>query len=649
MSGVPATQRILVVDDQALNTDYYRSHLTSAGFSVITANNGREGVELFNTERPDLVLLDVVMPGMDGYEAARLMRSDPASRHIPIIFITAVQPDTPGKLNALEQYATDYITKPVNDAEIVSRINASLRMKRLFDELQATKSRSEAGDNKYRNILENMEEGYFEADLNGNLVFFNESVVRILRIPRDKLPGMNSREYMTIRTDKKKSEIFKEIYRSGKASDFFDCEIIRGDGSIAILEVSAGLLRDESGAVTGFNGVARDVTEKKKAEREILIKSYAIEKSMNAIAITEPGGGFSFVNNSFLTMWGFADADQLLGKTILQCCHPDTHEDLLNVFEVLEEIGSWVGELYLKRTDGSSIYTILSASMIKNEKQDTIGIILSFVDITLRKKVDYALQEKHRIISKRNKEIERDLKVAQITLRDIMNQQVPRLDAMAIDFRYNPMEKLGGDFFCFYPFLKDSFGIFICDVSGHGVASSLYLSLLKSITDRLSVKHGQTPVRFITQLNAELYGRMSSYFITGIYGLFSRQKKSGEFVFSYTNGGHPGPIVARRQGDIALHMGKSTLIGISDDIAFDSTTIRLSPGDRMYLYTDGIPETANRQKDMLGYDDALLELFRTNAGESLGEKLNNIMKKIVEFRDGADITDDTLVIGFEVK
>lgn len=648
MSEATATERILVVDDQFLNIDYYRSILSTAGFSVLTATNGREGVELFNSERPDLVLMDVVMPGMDGYEAARLMRSDPAARHVPIIFITGALYDTESKVRALDTYVNDYIIKPIGDAEMLSKIRAQLRMKHLYDELETARNQIHKNEKRYRRIIESIEEGYVETDMNGNFLFFNSALARILRVPLETLSGKNKQEFITIRTSRKMDVKFDEIIRNGKTSDFFDCEIIRGDGSIAILELSVGLLRNDDGTLYGVHIMLRDVTEKKKFEKELLIKSLAIEKSMNAVAITEPSGGFSFVNNAFLAMWDFTDSADLLGKTILQCSHPDTHEGLLNMFEVLEEIGSWVGELHLKKLDGSSFYAILSASMIRNEKEETIGIILSFVDITLRKKVDYALKENHRIISKRNKEIERDLKVAQLTLRDIMNQQVPSMGAMAIDFRYNPMEKLGGDFFCFYPFLKDTFGVFICDVSGHGVASSLYLSLLKSITDKLAVKYGQTPVRFITQLNSELFGRMSSYFITGIYGLFTRHKKTREYVFSYTNGGHPGPIVARKNGDVSLFMGKSTLIGISDDISFDSTTIRLSQGDRLYLYTDGIPETANRDKDMIGYDEMLLDLFRTTGSEPISEKLDAIMKRICEFREGADMTDDNLIIGFEV-
>src|SRR4030042_1211713 len=102
-------EKILIIDDEILNLDFFQSCLSSSGYSVITANNGKKGLELFNKERPDLVLMDVMMPVMDGFETARLMRQDATSQHIPIIFITAARTDTVSKVKALELGANDYI------------------------------------------------------------------------------------------------------------------------------------------------------------------------------------------------------------------------------------------------------------------------------------------------------------------------------------------------------------------------------------------------------------------------------------------------------------------------------------------------------------------------------------------------------------
>ncbi|MBN2160323.1 MAG: PAS domain S-box protein [Spirochaetes bacterium] len=641
-------ETILIIDDEVINLDFFQSCLSSAGYNVITGNSGKKGIELFNRERPDLVLLDVMMPVMDGIETARVIRQDVTSLHVPIIFISAVVTDTLSKVKAMDLGASDYIIKPVDDDELCSKIRASLRTKNLYEELLATQNLLQTSKNKYKNILESIQEGYCEVDLKGNMTFFNDSACRMFGYPRKKFMGMNYREYTTIKTAEKMYEKFNAIFRTGKQSDLIDCEIIRGDGSIGILELTADLMLDGDSRPVGFYGIARDVTEKKRAEKELWIRSLAVEKSINAIAITDTAGGFTFVNNSFIRLMGYDDRTELIGKTILQCCHPDDHEAIIGVMEVLQEIGIWVGELSIKKKDGALIYIMLSASIIKNNKDENIGMILSFVDITLRKKIDYALKESQQVITRRNKNIERDLKLAQVTLKNIVKQEVPRIDSINIDYRYYPMEKLGGDFFCFYKYQKESCGVFICDISGHGVASSLYLSLLKSLVDKISVKYGQSPTKFLAQLNEELAGKMSTYFITGIYGLFTHNKRSNEIVFSYSNGGHPGPIVVKKNGEMKLHSGRSTLIGISHDITFDSTTIRLQKGDKLFLYTDGIPETTNRGKDMIGYDDKLLELFEKSHQVPLGESLDAITRNISRFRDGADITDDVLTIGFEI-
>jgi sigma-B regulation protein RsbU (phosphoserine phosphatase) len=209
------------------------------------------------------------------------------------------------------------------------------------------------------------------------------------------------------------------------------------------------------------------------------------------------------------------------------------------------------------------------------------------------------------------------------------------------------MEKLGGDFFCFYPLGNDTLGVFICDVSGHGIGSSLFDALLKSITDRLLIKFGESPADFITQLNLELMGHMSSFYITGIYGLFTHTPGSDEILFSYANGAHPGPILAKKNGKIQLHSAKSTLIGINNNIVYNTNTITMDRGDRLFLYTDGIPETSNPMHEIVGFEDSLLELFKKSHQLTLGDNLNSIISQVARFRDGAMITDDMLILGIE--
>ena len=119
-------RRILVVDDDREVVRLIRAYLEQAGFEVLAAHDGDTAVHIIRRERPDLLLLDLMLPGKDGWEITRLVRSDAALAHIPIIMLTARIDDT-DKIVGLELGADDYVTKPYNPREVVARVRARLR------------------------------------------------------------------------------------------------------------------------------------------------------------------------------------------------------------------------------------------------------------------------------------------------------------------------------------------------------------------------------------------------------------------------------------------------------------------------------------------------------------------------------------------
>ncbi len=120
------TQRILVVDDDREVVRLMRAYLERAGYEVLVAYDGETAVHTLRREKPDLILLDLMLPGKDGWEITRLMRGDPALAAIPIIMLTARVDDT-DKIVGLEMGADDYVTKPYNPREVVARVRARLR------------------------------------------------------------------------------------------------------------------------------------------------------------------------------------------------------------------------------------------------------------------------------------------------------------------------------------------------------------------------------------------------------------------------------------------------------------------------------------------------------------------------------------------
>jgi adenylate cyclase len=129
---VPAPAKILVVDDTPQNVKLLADLLRAKGYEVVTAASGPEGLERLAAERPDLVLLDVMMPGMSGYEVCQKIRSDPSTGILPVVMVTALDP-AQERIKGLDAGADDFLTKPVNHAELLARVRSLVRVKHLYD------------------------------------------------------------------------------------------------------------------------------------------------------------------------------------------------------------------------------------------------------------------------------------------------------------------------------------------------------------------------------------------------------------------------------------------------------------------------------------------------------------------------------------
>jgi diguanylate cyclase (GGDEF)-like protein len=129
---------LLIVDDTPENIAVLYNFLSGQGFKILVAENGEDALENAQDERPDLILLDVIMPGIDGFETCRRLKSNPPTQEIPVIFITALS-DTLDKVKAFKLGAVDYITKPFQQEEVLARVNTHLTIRKLQNELQAQK------------------------------------------------------------------------------------------------------------------------------------------------------------------------------------------------------------------------------------------------------------------------------------------------------------------------------------------------------------------------------------------------------------------------------------------------------------------------------------------------------------------------------
>ncbi|MCK4534196.1 MAG: diguanylate cyclase [Syntrophobacterales bacterium] len=250
-------KQILVVEDEQIVAIDIHNRLHDMGYGVSAiVSAGEEAIRKTAALCPDLVLMDITLgKGMDGIEAANRIH---AKYNIPVIYLSSnVAEDRMEQIKATNPFG--FITKPFEDRDLRITIEMALYRHRM----EETLIRSEE---KYRTILENIEEAYFEVDLAGNFTFFNDALCGIAGLPRDELLGMSNLQYANPETAKKMYETFNGVYRTGKPARLADYGIIRMDGIEKTIELSASLIKDSSGNLTGFRGIVRDVTERKLAE-----------------------------------------------------------------------------------------------------------------------------------------------------------------------------------------------------------------------------------------------------------------------------------------------------------------------------------------------------------------------------------------------
>ena len=187
-------------------------------------------------------------------------------------------------------------------------------------------------EEKYRSILENIEDGFYEVDLAGNFTFFNDSMCRILGYPQEEMMGINNRQFTDKENAKKLFKTFNKVYITGQPAKEFDWQIVRKDGTKRYIEVSVTLQKNSSGKSIGFQGISRDITERKQAEEEKAKLEGQLQQAQKMESVGRLAGG---VAHDFNNMLGV-----IIGHTELALMKTDPaqsiHADLTEIRKAAE-------------------------------------------------------------------------------------------------------------------------------------------------------------------------------------------------------------------------------------------------------------------------------------------------------------------------
>jgi PAS domain S-box-containing protein len=323
--------KILIIDDLDENLISLKATLEVNGFVVETANSGQKGLYLLLKDNFGLVLLDVQMPEMDGFEVLEHMKGNSRTKLIPVIFLTAVAIQKEYFFKGLEIGAVDYITKPLDVKLLLIKVmnfltlsHSELSLKKAKNELTSLNKQLQI---KYKSILENMNDAFVLRDLSGKILFANKRFYELLGVQTENVLPLSLEDFIT--TDS--LPVFNDNYArctEGAFVNDFECQGKKKDNTIIWLEFHITAVFEKN-VICGTQSIIRNITQRRKDEEErkklMELNNKIIESSNQLFYIIKVENTQSFQNPFIYLSNNAVDFCGLNRKDIFQNNHSWVH------------------------------------------------------------------------------------------------------------------------------------------------------------------------------------------------------------------------------------------------------------------------------------------------------------------------------------
>jgi len=260
---------ILIVDDNETGRQLLGRILTSAGYEIISTGNGEQALEIFRQQKPDLIITDLNMPVMNGFEFAEAVRAETNSAHVPIIFMSAMYRDMESKVKAMDIGGNEYLTQPIDRDELIYKVKAMLRNKNLYDELLRSREALKESEQKYRTLFNNATDSLYLIDAKTlQILDCNPKASAVTGYSATELKTMTIADLHPASEQEIVKKIFKKMSKAGSFSDISGINQISNEGGTIPIEINATTFK--MGNKMYSLGIFRDITERKKAQEQLM-------------------------------------------------------------------------------------------------------------------------------------------------------------------------------------------------------------------------------------------------------------------------------------------------------------------------------------------------------------------------------------------
>jgi len=414
--------KVLLVDDEPANRLALRAVLEGLDLTLVEAQSGEEALRQLLESPFAVVLLDVQMPGLDGFETAKLIRSREETGHTPLIFQTAYEADRATVEQAYTLGAVDFLVKPLLPVVLRAKVMGFVDLFRQRRQIEDRTAELRASEERFRLLVDGTaDHAIYMLDPTGRVVSWNPGAERIKQYKADEIIGQHfSRFYPAEDVAARKPQRELEVAAAaGKYEE--EGWRVRKDGMRFWARVVVTALRDDKGKLQGFSKVTRDITERKRAEEnarrlaeEAAARQVAHEERErlqvtlasigDAVISTDAQGRVTFLNPvaEALVGWRSVEAAGRSLEDVFRIVNEETRQPVENpALRALRE-GKIVGlanHTVLISKDGTERPIDDSAAPIRSERGDISGSVLVFRDISERKRIEREQQELHQQIA----------------------------------------------------------------------------------------------------------------------------------------------------------------------------------------------------------------------------------------------------------
>ena len=369
---------ILIVDDDQFMRVMFRDTLEKGGFRSATACDGVEALAKFIELQPELVLLDLIMPGRDGFETCREIRSLAQGKHTPVLVVTGLD-DEEMIHRAFESGATDFIAKSGNPELLVYRVHCLLRNGRLMKNLQQSEDR-------LARVQQIARLGDWEWSPKSGKFWKSQEMFSILGTSQDCDPAslqgfllmISPRDREMVRTR------LERALRSPGGCDF-ECGIVRGDGSERLVWVYGRLEAADCARPARLVGTLQDVTEVRRAENRSRMLKEAVDSLQVGITFSDASGRIVYLNPSEARMHGY-EVEELIGREASSLAS-NQHRRMAPPGN-LKDGAAWRRESLNLRRTGEEFPVLLTSIPVRDREQRYLGIVTTCEDISEQKEAE---------------------------------------------------------------------------------------------------------------------------------------------------------------------------------------------------------------------------------------------------------------------